>query len=192
MVYSVVHGYRIPVKKDIDTSAEYRRILRQLRKDVDFDDVEKQAAQAAQKAAGRPRRRRRRDEPEDIESRYPPLTQDDGILRWGINEIKRHNGEWQPLKAADYEDQETNLAEEEPERVIFFDDIKDYLFPLSTPLQYALVVDFLEYLGVSIRFMQSRCSSSPYRLDRCQELETMHWATGSFSITESLVFHHRY
>ena len=37
--------------------------------------------------------------------------------------------------------------EEEPERIIFFDDIKDSLFELSLPHQFNLIISLLQYFG---------------------------------------------
>eukprot|EP01041_Mallomonas_annulata_P001629 gene1629-3160_t len=154
LVYSRLHGYRIPLRKE-DSGLAYKKILGDL-KDLDEDELTSLSA-------------------EDILKKYavstskksllsssllpPPAANDVYVNKWEKEELLS-TIQWRPLRPLAESDAEE--AENQPYRVVLIEDVKPFLFHLSTtyPTYIAqngrLVVRALQSLGLYIPY--SQCS----------------------------------
>ncbi|KAH9616378.1 hypothetical protein KSS87_013393 [Heliosperma pusillum] len=81
-------------------------------------------------------------------------------VRWSEEELLKDREQWMPVRgnsAVSPGDEEMVEADEQLSRVIFFEDVSDYLFSLSSPeARLSLVVQFIDFFGVEV----SQCSST--------------------------------
>lgn len=80
------------------------------------------------------------------------ITEKQVFMDWLREEEKCNAVQWHPCRPM----RDADTATVYPDRIVLFDDVKDYLFPISSShLQYLLVLLFLEILGVSIAYTQA-------------------------------------
>ncbi|XP_074269561.1 uncharacterized protein LOC141592695 isoform X2 [Silene latifolia] len=81
-------------------------------------------------------------------------------VRWSEEESLKDRDQWMPVRGSSGVspgDEEMVEADEQLSRVIFFEDVSDYLFSLSSPeARLSLVVQFIDFFGVEV----SQCSTN--------------------------------
>ena len=137
-MYSNVHGYRIEVPETYEAS-EYERILKDLRGE-DVDDTEKYKSSKKGLSRLKPTDERLENQ-NDVD-------QTDPLLQWLSREQKSCIEQWAPLRESD------PTAEKQPDRVIFFEEIRPYLFRVDASLNTELLFQFLARLGVHYPYRQ--------------------------------------
>lgn len=109
--------------------------------------------------------------PQNIPSNIQEQEEQKMILEWLEEEIKREQQDWLPARPlAGFGLAEGEVEIEDPERVVLFEDIKNYLFQFTyQDVKEELVYRFLEFLGV---YVPPRVSSNdPYSQQRAQDIE---------------------
>lgn len=135
-IYSSVHGYRIPRPAQEDTSSTYKKILQDIKGKSsttgEFVDSRRVAGRADS------------DQPEmsglsDSDDIYVQMNETEAML--AIEQFA-------PLRIQCLEQQ--RLVEQQPDRVVFSDDIKSHVFLVSSkPSRGRLLMRCLEALGIS-------------------------------------------
>ncbi|CAM9193049.1 unnamed protein product, partial [Hapterophycus canaliculatus] len=146
--YSVRHGYRINVQgaQDSVSGLEYGRILNQMREGSAADDIGDRDVKAAAAASWRLRNRGTRERDAEL-ARQAAVLEDvpegDVFSIWAKKEDGLTRKQWQPLRST----QDAEEAEEQPERVVFIEDLRPYLFRLSQPSSICALIGILLQTG---------------------------------------------
>lgn len=133
-VYSAVHGYRIPKTIEQDSSMTYKKILRAIKGDEDTS-IEGSGMQSVRNST--------KLQPVDLEGGLRDQYVHQFLIEQELSLIQFY-----PLRVQSAKDEQ--LLTEQPERVIFADDIKSSLFVVSSKAaRTRLFIRCLQSLGVS-------------------------------------------
>ena len=151
MVYSRIHGYRIPIRQE-DSLSSYRRVLGKLQAQHPAVDQEHDSEEAIAAGAGEPKgKRAAADGQTDIWHTWKAIIEEDRLLQ--VAKVDEKRGEelgysalwgrdfllssiqWRPLRALNNRNyilpsESSDMSNIELDRVAFFEDIKDFLFTL--------------------------------------------------------------
>ena len=174
MVYSRIHGYRIPIRQE-DSLSSYRRVLEKLHGPTaeDFNgDVEGRGDAVDREALVGAKGKRQKNESVNSEAWISPhqISDEDCRLestevgysvRW-VHDFLLSSMQWRPLRAnfnSHYIATSPGSEDDaiELDRVIFFEDIRDHVFALS-PGKIDAIADGIDLedstLGFSFRLHQ--------------------------------------
>ncbi|CAM9862345.1 unnamed protein product, partial [Scytosiphon promiscuus] len=142
------HGYRIDVQgaQDSVSGLEYGRILNQMREGSAAGNNGGKDVQAATAASRRQRHRGTQERDAEL-ARQAAVLEDvpngDAFSIWAKKEDELMRGQWQPLRST----QNAEEAEEQPERVVFLEDIRPYIFRLVQPASKCALIGMLLHTG---------------------------------------------
>ncbi|CAM9923452.1 unnamed protein product, partial [Ectocarpus sp. 13 AM-2016] len=146
--YSVRHGYRIDVQGAHDSVSghEYGRILSQMRGGSALDEGGERNVEVAAAASKRLRYRGARERDAEM-AKQAAVLQDvpegDVFSEWAKAEDEMTQRQWQPLRSI----QDAARAEEQPDRVVFVEDLRPFLFRLSHAASISTLVGLLLSVG---------------------------------------------
>ncbi|CAM9346697.1 unnamed protein product [Ectocarpus sp. 4 AP-2014] len=146
--YSVRHGYRIDVQgaQDSVSGHEYGRILSQMRGGSALDEDGDRNVEMAAAASKRLRYRGARERDAEM-AKQSAVLQDvpegDVYSEWAKAEDERTQRQWQPLRSI----QDAEKAEEQPDRVVFIEDLRPFLSRLSHAASISTLVGMLLSVG---------------------------------------------
>ncbi|CAM9382705.1 unnamed protein product, partial [Ectocarpus fasciculatus] len=146
--YSVRHGYRIDVQgaQDSVSGHEYGRILSSMRGGGAVDEDEDNDVEVAAAASKRLRYRGAREREAEI-AKQAAVLQDvpegDVFSDWAKAEDEMTQHQWQPVRSI----QDAERAEDQPDRVVFIEDLQPFLFRLSHAASISTLVGLLFSVG---------------------------------------------
>lgn len=94
------------------------------------------------------------------------------IQDWLNEEEEKDATQWQPARPTLGFGVSSDNEIEDPERIILFEDLKNYLFQFTAlEIKIELVFRFLEFLGVNVP--PRVCSNDPYLQQKAQDIEDL-------------------
>ncbi|RHY34390.1 hypothetical protein DYB32_000975 [Aphanomyces invadans] len=138
-VWSNLHGYRIPIQDAQDT-AEYERILHELKSNRPVAPVQKKAKNDATMALIA-------DHDERLGAHVVP--NNDPHVQLLKEESLLHATQWSPLHPRNPD--HAPLIEAQPDRVLLFDEIQPFLFHVPAVWHRELLLSHLGLVGVNVR-----------------------------------------
>ncbi|EQC39269.1 hypothetical protein SDRG_03473 [Saprolegnia diclina VS20] len=138
-VWSNIHGHRVHIK-DAEDAAEYERILRELRSNQpEVDDVAITKKKAKTSA-------------NDVDERlaFDRLQDDNEHASLLLEEDLLMATQWRPLRPNDPAD--APLIDEQPDRVLLFDEIQPFLFTVQPRVHMNLFLALVAEVGIRPRY----------------------------------------